>query len=84
MSSDPMDKLKPCPLCGSAFKMGQEPHDNHPVGGMFYLYHEYGPIGSAARKCPIRVSRHFHTEAEAITAWNTRTGEGQASKEQAT
>lgn len=67
-----MDKLKPCPFCGSAFKMGQEPRYNHPVGGMFYLYHEYGPLGSAARKCPIVVEPHFHTEAEAITAWNTR------------
>ena len=66
------EELKPCLFCEGAFKMGQEPHDNHPFGGMFYIYHEYGPIGSSARKCPIRVARHFHTKAEAIAAWNTR------------
>lgn len=64
--------LKPCPLCGSNFKMGQEPHDNHPVGGMFYIYHEYGPIGSAARKCPLSVDRHFDSGEEAAIAWNRR------------
>lgn len=65
-------ELLPCPLCGSAFKMGQEPNDNHPVGGMFYLYHDYGPLGSAARQCPLEINRHFVTEDAAIAAWNTR------------
>lgn len=67
-----MASLLPCPLCGSAFLMGQEPHDNHPIGGMFYLFHEYGPIGSAARNCPIQVRKHFATADEAISAWNSR------------
>ena len=66
------EKLLPCPFCGAAFKMGQEPHDNGSVSGKWYLFHEYGPLGSAARKCLIDVRRHFDTEAEAITAWNTR------------
>lgn len=65
-------ELRPCPFCGSAFKIGQEPHDNDRVGGMFYIYHDYGSLGSAARECPIEVYRHFNSEAEAVAAWNTR------------
>lgn len=55
--------------------MGQEPHDNGRVGGMFYIYHDYGPLGSAARECPIEVYRHFNSEAAAIAAWNRRAGD---------
>lgn len=66
------EQLKPCPFCGAGFKMGQEPHDSPYVGGMFYLYHDYGPLGSDARQCPISVSPHFETEAMAIAAWNRR------------
>ena len=66
------EKLLPCPFCGSAFKMGREPNDNHPVAGQFYLYHDYGPLGSLARLCPISINQHFYTEAEARAAWNTR------------
>lgn len=65
--------VAPCPFCGGAFLVGQEPHDNHPVAGMFYLYHDYGPLGSPARACPIEVQRHFDTREEAIAAWNRRT-----------
>jgi hypothetical protein len=72
MSDTEQTKLEPCPFCGSNFNISQEPHDNHPVGGMFYIYHEYGPIGSAARKCPIYVDRHFDSREEAIAAWNRR------------
>ena len=64
--------LLPCPFCGSKYLMGQEPHDNHPVAGKFYLYHDYGPLGSPARKCPIDVRGHFDSEADAIAAWNRR------------
>lgn len=66
------DELLPCPLCGFAFLIGQEPHDNGSLGGKFYLYHKYGPIGSAARSCPIEnyIGRHFDTREQAITAWN--------------
>jgi len=39
---------------------------------MFYLYHDYGPIHSAARQCPISVGKHFATRGEAVAAWNTR------------
>lgn len=67
-----MVKLRPCPLCGSKFLMGQEPHDNHPVAGKFFIYHEYGPIGSAARKCIIEVRPHFDTAEEAAERWNHR------------
>lgn len=70
--------LKPCPFCGHGFKIGQEPPDNDPVAGMFYLYHEYGPLVSAARKCPISVVHHFETRAEATAAWNGRAIEGAA------
>ena len=65
-------QLLPCPFCGSKFLIGQEPHDNHPVAGQFYLYHEYGQLGSPARKCPIDVRGHFDSEAAAIAAWNRR------------
>ena len=68
-----VEALKPCPFCGAAFLIAQEPHDNHPVAGMFYIYHDYGPISSAARACIIDVRRHFASREEAITAWNTRT-----------
>lgn len=67
-----MSDLLPCPFCGADFKMSQEPLDSPYVGGKFYLYHDYGPLGSAARKCPISVSPHFNTEAEAVAAWNRR------------
>lgn len=70
-----MSELKPCPFCGSAFKMGQEPNDNHPVAGRFYIYHDYGPIGSAARTCRLDIGGHFETAEEAETFWNTRAGE---------
>ena len=65
-------KLKPCPLCGAAFLIAQEPYDNPPVAGMYYIFHDYGPLGSDARECPIDVSRHFNTREEAIAAWNRR------------
>jgi len=52
--------------------MGQEPQDSPYVGGMFYLYHDYGPLGSDARQCLISVAPHFDTEAMAIAAWNRR------------
>ena len=65
-------ELKPCPLCGSKFLMGREPHDNHPVGGKFYLFHQCRPLGSPAEKCPIDVHGHFDTAEEAAAIWNTR------------
>lgn len=64
--------LLPCPFCGAAFLMAQEPYDNPPVAGMYYIFHDYGPIGSDARECPIDVNRHFNTREEAIAAWNRR------------
>ena len=66
------EQLLPCPFCGAAFKMGQEPNDNGYVAGMFYIFHDYGPIGSAARSCIIDVPKHFKTEEAAIIAWNAR------------
>lgn len=69
---DKTPELLPCPLCGADFKMGQEPHDNGYVAGQYYIYHDYGPLGSAARRCPLTVERHFDTAEEAAAAWNTR------------
>lgn len=66
------NELKPCPFCGSNFKISQEPIDNHPVGGMFYIFHEYGALGSEARKCKLDIRCHFDTEKEAVDFWNTR------------
>ena len=63
-----MDELKPCPFCGGRFKIAQEPSDNSPVNNLWYLFHEYGPLGSPARKCLIRVHEYFDTETAAITA----------------
>jgi hypothetical protein len=67
-----MTDLLGCPFCGSNFLFGKEPYDNEPVGGLYYVFHEYGPIGSAARECPISVSSYFGTKEEAALAWNTR------------
>jgi hypothetical protein len=64
--------LKPCPFCGSDFQMAQEPHDNFPVAGMFYLFHVYGPLGSDARKCPLHFGGHFENAETAAMQWNTR------------
>jgi hypothetical protein len=68
-------ELKPCPFCGERFTISQEPNDNGYVAGMFYIYHDYGPIGSAARLCPLRFERHFDSSDEAVTAWNARADE---------
>jgi post-segregation antitoxin (ccd killing protein) len=75
--------LKPCPLCGADFCIAQEPQDNHPVGGMFYIFHDYGPVGSDARKCIINVGRHFSTAEEAAAAWNQRVAWDGGNKESA-
>lgn len=65
-------ELLPCPFCGDGFKIGQEPRNNPVVGGLWYIFHAYGEIGSPARRCPIVVPNHFDTKEEAIAAWNTR------------
>lgn len=65
-------KLHPCPFCGSRFIMGQEPNDNHPVSGEFYIFHEYGPIGSKARECRLDVRGHFESKEAALDFWNNR------------
>lgn len=67
-----ISELKRCPFCGSKFEVSTEPQDNHPVAGMAYIYHDYGPPGSAARECFLRVNQHFVSEKEAIAAWNKR------------
>lgn len=66
-------KLLQCPFCGSDFKISQEPHDNHPVAGQFYIYHEYGELGSRARECRLDIKGHFENEQEALAFWNSRT-----------
>lgn len=68
-----MSEILPCPFCGSRFKMGQESHDNDPVAGEFYIFHDYGPIGSKARKCRLSVNGHFESKELATEFWNTRT-----------
>ena len=75
------EKLKPCPFCGSDFLMGQEPLDNGYVAGKFYLYHDYGQIGSNARNCLLSVVRHFDDEEEAVNAWNRRHQEQETTSE---
>ena len=66
-------KLLPCPLCGTAFLISQEPFDNGRVAGLFYIYHAYRPLGSAANECRLTVNGHFESEADACAAWNLRT-----------
>ena len=68
-------KLKPCPFCGSDFLISQEPRDNYPVEGKFYIYHKYGELGSAARECRLSVNGHFDSEQDAAEFWNTRSDE---------
>jgi len=48
-------------------KYSQEPNDNVPVAGMYYLYHEGGP-----KNCPIHFGGHFDSLDEMIERWNTR------------
>jgi hypothetical protein len=60
--------LQPCPYCGGAFKMGQEPRDNHPVAGMFYIFHARET--EAAKECRIEVQGHFESGEAAAAYWN--------------
>lgn len=69
---DVKTEMKPCPFCGAKFKLSQEPHDNHPIAGMYYIYHDYGPLGSPARECRLDITGHFHSEKEAVDFWNRR------------
>lgn len=66
------DGLMPCPFCGGEFKASIEPDDAPYVGGQIYIYHVYGPLGSAARKCRMSVEGHFESMEEARLFWNTR------------
>lgn len=72
-TSQASEELKPCPFCGGNFKIAQEPHDNGYVSGLWYVYHDYGPLGSKARSCPFSFERHFNSKQDAINACNTRT-----------
>ena len=60
--------LAPCPYCSGAFKMGQEPRDNHPVSGLFYIFHARET--DEARQCRIEVCGHFESAEAAIAYWN--------------
>lgn len=62
--------LDPCPYCSGAFKMGQEPRDNPPVSGLFYIFHARET--EEARGCRIEVRGHFDTAEEALVFWNRK------------
>lgn len=62
-------ELKPCPFCGGEWGLAQEPRDNHPVAGMWYLYHK-------SPRCVFDHSPpHFDTRYQALEAFNQRPGE---------
>lgn len=59
-----MDKLKPCPFCGSSAEL-------HKIGCEYYV-----DCNLDFGNCPcIPHSWHFETPEEAAEAWNTRKGE---------
>lgn len=65
MMPDAKDLL-PCPFCGGAWGLAQEPHDNHPIAGMWYLYHK-------SPRCVFDHSPpHFDSREMALAVWNTR------------
>ncbi|AXQ69449.1 Lar-like restriction alleviation protein [Caulobacter phage CcrBL9] len=65
------EPLKPCPFCGGPFAISQEPHDNHPIAGMYYIYHTERTTPQR-QHCRITVDNHFHSVEEAVTFWNGR------------
>ncbi len=65
-------KLAPCPFCGGDFLISQEPWDNAPVAGMWYLYHRIETVFSPSRMCRLDFRGHFESKAAAIAAWNRR------------
>ena len=54
------DKLKPCPFCGG--EAGIKIHD----------FFDYTRLYTPRCKCGAGITDVFHTEAEAVAAWNTR------------
>ena len=64
------EELIPCPFCGGAFKMAVEPQDNHPVAGMYYIFHDRKSVLS--QTCRIEVRGHFYSSLEATDFWNLR------------
>jgi len=78
--------LLPCPWCGEYPKVAE---DGGSTGPWFCVWHDCPPVeGGKARHygeslgCISITTAWFHTEAEAIAAWNTRTAHGPLTAEQ--
>jgi len=70
------ERVKPCPWCGEYPKIAE---DGGSAGPWFCVWHDCPPVeGGKARHygeslgCISISTAWFHTEAEAIAAWNTR------------
>lgn len=71
MTSTQDEQLRDCPICHSGMKYGKEDKDSPVAPNGYYLYHDYGPIGSEARKCHINIQGHFASKGEMLEFWNS-------------
>ena len=76
MTDNRTTELLPCPWCGEYPKLAE---DGGSTGPWFCVWHDCPPVeGGKARHygeslgCISITTAWFHTEAEAISAWNTR------------
>lgn len=65
-----MSKLKPCPFCGGEAKIQKDTRYPKNMSDGITAFEPVCPNP----ECPIYMSdsKYYRTEAEAITAWNTR------------
>lgn len=66
-----MDELKPCPFCCASAEVVRVYHN--PDAKIESERELWDIVHSGNWGCPVKFNRSFATEAEAITAWNTRT-----------
>lgn len=64
------DALLPCPFCGATCTTFNVPTHNAQTGEMV----DGGPVGVQCMGCTAVLPAGFDTEAEAVAAWNKRSG----------